>query len=76
MCQAPTVPSGSTHPPAARWRRGGLDAAPQVERIFAAMDVDGNGTVDINEFIAACLGKQRVDESAIRAAFQRIDKQR
>lgn len=48
----------------------------QVERIFEAMDVNGDGRIDITEFVAACLVKRQVNETAVKAAFERLDQQR
>ena len=41
--------------------------------MFEAIDVDGSGTIEITEFVAACLVKRQINDAAIKAAFSRLD---
>ncbi|CAN0407763.1 unnamed protein product [Ascophyllum nodosum] len=44
-----------------------------IEDVFAAMDVDSCGSISINEFVAACLARKQIENSHIKAAFERLD---
>ncbi|CAM9782079.1 unnamed protein product [Chrysoparadoxa australica] len=46
----------------------------QVEGMFARIDTDGSGKLHLNEFLAATLQQQHLNEKRLMAAFQRLDR--
>ncbi|KAG7615126.1 putative protein kinase CAMK-CDPK family [Arabidopsis thaliana] len=47
----------------------------EVEQLMEAADVDGNGTIDIDEFISATMHRYRLDrDDHVYQAFQHFDK--
>jgi Ca2+-binding EF-hand superfamily protein len=48
----------------------------EMEKLFTIIDVDHSGKINFNEFVAACIDTRRVDEQALKEAFNRLDYRR
>lgn len=47
----------------------------EVDKMFAQIDTDGNGTIDYTEFVVATMNeKQLLSEDKLQAAFKMFDK--
>jgi len=56
------------------WAETGVECPPEIEQLFADLDMDGSGEIDYTEFIAACLDqKVQQQEEACWAAFRVFD---
>ncbi|CAN0449113.1 unnamed protein product, partial [Discosporangium mesarthrocarpum] len=45
----------------------------KIEDIFEAMDLEGAGCINVNEFVAGCLMQRQLNEKCLRLAFDRLD---
>ncbi len=47
----------------------------EIDKLFAAVDVDGSGTIDYTEFVGATINeKTLLNDEKLRAAFKMFDK--
>ena len=51
------------------------DATKEVEKIMNTVDLDGNGTIDYNEFVLATINKKKLlDKEKLEQTFKMFDK--
>ena len=54
---------------------GDVEAKKEVERIMKEIDIDGNGTIDYNEFVMAATNRQKMlNKEKLEATFKIFDK--
>ncbi len=54
---------------------GEVEAKKEVDRIFSEVDIDGNGTIDYNEFVMAATNRQKLlNKEKLEATFKAFDK--